>query len=461
MICPKCGTETNDNSKFCENCGTNLENNQNIQPEIQPNVEQPIQNNQPVQSPIEPQTQNVQPVNNQNKPKKGNSALIIIIVILLMCIIGLLLYIFVIKNDETKDNEENTTTTTTKKGDDNQTTKKDDDDNQNTNLKLIDRYQTRKNQHETFNTNKELDQSSFNFVDGSTLSLKINSEKNVEMVYNGQSSIVNINGEKAKYLTYTNVAFGQNTEYIYILTEEGNIYMIRPSKEQINTPTKFENNNKFSNFVVISESQDYYTYLYPQFLGKGTMRPDVLIGITDNNEYIVIKDNNTKYNLGKLNKYLIEEFDFEQKTVNKDQSDPTKGQILYKDTILIRSNGEMNYVSSEEIENIDSNTNEFATKFNDKYIVDENNKTIKVQFIIKEKESEKVYVIAHNNKIYELVKEQNKIIAKKYNDKKIKNLNYENASTNYEYDYLKSQVNIEYTDGSTEELKGTGYLIFE
>lgn len=83
MICNKCGTQNNDNSRYCLSCGNELV--QNVQPI--PSYGQPINNfSQPVQQPMYGQT-----VYMQQPVKKNNTAGLVIGIIA-----GVLVFFFVV-----------------------------------------------------------------------------------------------------------------------------------------------------------------------------------------------------------------------------------------------------------------------------------------------------------------------------------------------------------------------------
>ena len=121
MICPNCGNNLNEGTKFCENCGTNLENIQtnqqpmndqpmNPQPMYnQPMSQQPM-NQQPMYNqPMNDQPMNQQPMNQQpyTKTKKGNAGLIIIIIVLILIILGVGAYFLFIKPKDNNNSKEN------------------------------------------------------------------------------------------------------------------------------------------------------------------------------------------------------------------------------------------------------------------------------------------------------------------------------------------------------------------
>ena len=458
MICPNCGNNLNDESQFCDNCGTNLANNQNVQPEIQQNVEeQKIVSEQPVQqTPVEniqpmpqPEVQSTIESKTQNKPKKGNSALIIIIVIMLMCIVGLLLYIFVINKDKTKDENEtetnnNTTTTTTKKEDEI-------DDNS---PKLVDYYKKIFDQYTTNNTSKEITEEKTGNV------IKINDQKQVEITVkadNGKISnaTYDINDEKAKYITKIS-----NFRYA-ILTEEGNIYI---TNTMLGEAIKIDCNYKFSSFIAVNDQGDIYRRFYPEKAKNQYGSSNTLIGITNNQEYILIdhplvninQEKLTLYYLGKEKNHILDVLQISQES--KQSTSNENEFILYnKLYILIRLNGEIGYISSNEIENIDSNSQDFSDKLNSNNIKDENNKNIKIKSIIKNRD--KITAITLDNKIYELNTNQNKITASLYNNKTIKNIEYKKSEEN---EPRITKITVEYTDGTKDNFFGEeGRVVFE
>ena len=234
MVCPNCGKQLNENEKFCDNCGTNITNNQSINQDIQLETNQLTNENvQPMYN--QPVTENIQPEKSQEKNKKNNTGLVIIIIILII-VLGSLIYFFVLKKDDNKTNNTNTNqqenkTTTVNNSTNNTTTTTVNNtinNNQSNNevqitvdskneYNLTEYYQKIVNQYKTLvkNTSVETEQLG---------SLKVNNNKEVEIIKDNNISKVDINGEKAKYLAGIKAA---NAIYeVAILTEEGNIYIL-------------------------------------------------------------------------------------------------------------------------------------------------------------------------------------------------------------------------------------------
>ncbi len=100
MVCPKCGTQTEETVVFCPNCGNNLKE---VNPPKSGTEIELLEENVEVKEPVVPQAPVQSDVSNNDNSSKGNTAIIICIVIVAIVLLGIIIASIIAKNDKTID----------------------------------------------------------------------------------------------------------------------------------------------------------------------------------------------------------------------------------------------------------------------------------------------------------------------------------------------------------------------
>lgn len=247
MLCRNCGNYIKENANFCENCGNKVE-------------KQEIQ------------------------PKKNNGCLIATVIgIILLFLIPILLIIFLTSFSISLVHsliEEKTTC----------------EDNGGTWIVVSCDYD---NQKEKIKNENIIEENNDNKIkvnqNNKIITYRINNN-NVERIIDDEIEILNINNEKAK-----KIVKGEATD-IYILTEEGNIYICSKNIEFENPISKYEDEHIFKDIVVVNPMSEIYNIIHP---GEDeTLVPDNIVGKTIDDEYIIINS----YVLNNINEEEVKEY---------------------------------------------------------------------------------------------------------------------------------------------------------
>ncbi len=391
MNCKKCGNVLKPEDKVCSNCG------------------EPVNN---VDSSTIKQ-ENLGEAKNVNN-KKSNKALIAILVFLLLIICGFLVYAIIIKYNNS--NNEPTTPDTPNTSIDNNI---DDNNNQNNNYdsenvnyvlndKLVDVY-------------KPITDTKIKTEDTGII-VEIDENKNVgyyleECGQNCEPTMININGEQAKYIT--SVSYGVASMYYYIiLTEEGNIYKGDINDTIVGEAEKFETDNKFVNIT------------YGGNRVEQSDKARSVLGVTNNNDYYnIVYCSNTKSG------------DYLTYSYYSDISDPNNTK---KEYVLIYKDGFLSYLSISS--SLDA---QLCDNYNyNQYIVNSNNERIQAQVVLY---SNGFYILGTDGYLYKLTATKNgdNYVAELYSSKKVESYSYEEG-----YAYIRS-ITFEYNDKTEETIEDT------
>ncbi len=443
MQCKKCGTIIKDGEKFCGNCGevvtqvnNNLNannqsvNNQGVQ-SVQPtsvNTNQSTIQQQPTSVNVSQDTLSQQQIisntnqeaiveqptsdwigdnNKKDNKKKSNIGIIIFLIIIIALSVGGVFY-FLNNNESKQKNNQNDDSSLDNSVNDNNN----DNNNGKVNYVLNDKLA---------NVYKPITDTKIKTEDTGII-VEINANKNVGYYLencgqNCEPTMININGEHAKYIT--SVSYGVAAMYYYvILTEEGNIYKGDINNTIVGEAKKFETDNKFVNI----------TYGGNRVEQSGKARS--VLGITNNNDYYnIVYCSNTKSG------------DYLTYSYYSDISDPNNTK---KEYVLIYKDGFLSYLSISS--SLDA---QLCDNYNyNQYIVNSNNERIQAQVVLY---SNGFYILGTDGYLYKLTATKNgdNYVAELYGSKKVESYSYEQG-----YAYIRN-ITFEYNDKTEETIEDT------
>lgn len=465
MYCKNCGNNLKENAKFCQNCGASI------------NGEQTIQNNQ----------------TNQNQPKKSNGCLTVFIIVLLIFVFFIPIFLVLggfslfikgvlkipaekscctdaggtwsagecIHDDDFDVDEYN------KCVDDGYKITIGDDDDEEDELKINKDIKKYTDSFKKYEKTKEVELTNGN----TTIKFKINNNKEVERIENGNTTIENLNGEKAKYIIGTDQMGMGTTNYctnMYILTEEGNLYYWAAGLDR-NEIVKINSNYNFENVVIVPtkiddkyviDANNLYNFIP---IPKAFSQSYLAFGVTNNNEYITINTYYPFLNIGKPEKYLVGQF-----RTYGEANTVTQEYLKAFDTIFVYSDGSLNYTSANKLMELVSNQELYKNVNTNENVVNENNKKLKAKLIFKQEQENSTFIVTTDNQVYEVtsdVIEQTKsdenkgnLIVPLYNKEKVEKINLiEKQEAGIEV----KRAEIVFKDGTKKSLEGYGYMIYE
>lgn len=286
----------------------------------------------------------------------------------------------------------------------------------------------------------------------SPIIFNINSQKEVEKTIDGQTEILNLNGEKAKVVTQGKYITGDTTA-VYILTEEGNVYKYSFNTE--NPVTKFETNSKIITLHVVDSMSDAYRTIFPYYLGKGSLLPDAVIGRFSNGQYAIFDvaylnnvQNNILYSAGDM-----------IKAITIPGSNATKDNYYADTALYVFKDGQMNIITAQEKLGLIDNPNNYSNLHTRRNVVG-NGLRLEAQYIIVN--AEEIYVITKTNEFYKITINNNVINTTRDTSVKVKDYEpeYVDLTVLNQDTYIKSTT-ITFENGKTKVIDGNGYIIFE
>ena len=378
MNCKKCGNALKPEDKVCSNCGEAVDSSIDIQ-----------------------EGKNI---NN----KKINKAVIVILILLVLFIIGFMVYASIIKY--TNNSNEPNTPNNPDSSLDNNIEDNNDQDNKEVNYVL---------NAELANIYEPITDTKIKIEDNvltPAIIMEIDENKNVGYYFedcgqNCDPTIININGEQAKYITYLSRGYAGAFGYI-ILTEEGNIY-----------EGDITNSSGVSAAKVVASDHKFVNIVRGGYRVEANGKSGSILGVTsDNSYYNIIYCPNTKG--GDYLSYIMY-YDY-----SDIQNMPTEYILIYNDGSISYFKNVTSYGGGPYCDNYDYY----------QYIVNANNEKIQAQVVFYK---DGFYILGTDGYLYKLTEKKigNNYIAELYNSNKIEKYSYEQKG------YLIKSITVEYNDG--------------